>query len=282
MNDYFKDWKNQKITELSEKACRDRFALLTERSPAQANLAFKFLRTLHNFAKVNYLGSYDQPIITSENPAAFIGSKKNQNKIKRRRTCIRADQLHDWSYYVAKTNWLGSQKNNMHAYTNQAYLFLIILTGFRRSEAETVQWKNIDLKYGTIKITDTKNGEDLLLPLGNMLWHILTERQKRAENNLYVFPDRTGKSHIEDRREIRRKVKDASSIEFTFHDLRRTFGTIANSLAIGSYTIKRLINHTLEDDDNDVTEGYIQVSFEDLRRAMNLIEDKILSEDVKN
>ncbi|WP_262438122.1 site-specific integrase [Acinetobacter ursingii] len=75
---------------------------------------------------------------------------------------------------------------------------------------------------------------------------------------------------------------ERSGIEFTFHDLRRTFGTIANSLAIGSYTIKRLINHTLEDDNNDVTEGYIQVSFEDLRRAMNLIEDKILSEDVKN
>ncbi|WP_392389617.1 tyrosine-type recombinase/integrase [Acinetobacter ursingii] len=52
----------------------------------------------------------------------------------------------------------------MHAYTNQDYLFLIILTGFRRSEAETVEWKNIDLEYGTIKITDTKNGKDLLLP----------------------------------------------------------------------------------------------------------------------
>jgi len=62
--------------------------------------------------------------------------------------------------------------------------------------------------------------------------------------------------------------------------LRRTFGSIANSLAIGSYTIKRLINHTLEDD-NDVTDGYIQVSFEELRKAMNMIEDKILSEEVK-
>ncbi len=281
VNDYFEDWQNLKITELTQKACRDRFVVLTERSPAQANLAFKFLRALHNFAKINYLGPEDKPLITSENPAAFIGSKKNQNKIKRRRTYIRADQLHDWSYHVATTHWLGSQKDNMHAYTNQDYLFLTILTGFRRSEAETVEWKNIDLKYGTIKITDTKNGEDLLLPLGDMLWHILRERKKRAGDNQYVFPDRSGKSHIEDRRDVRKKITELSGIEFTFHDLRRTFGTIANSLAIGSYTIKRLINHTLEDDDNDVTDGYIQVSFEELRKAMNMIEEKVLSEEVK-
>ncbi|MCU4351910.1 hypothetical protein [Acinetobacter ursingii] len=164
VNDYFEDWQNLKITDLTQKTCKDRFVVLTKRSPAQANLAFKFLRALFNFAKINYYGPEDKPIITTENPAAFIGSKKNQNKIKRRRTYIRADQLHDWSYYVAKTHWLGSQKNNMHAYTNQDYLFLIILTGFRRSEAETVEWKNIDLEYGTIKITDTKNGKDLLLP----------------------------------------------------------------------------------------------------------------------
>ncbi|MDC5485941.1 integrase, partial [Acinetobacter baumannii] len=51
--------------------------------------------------------------------------------------------------------------------------------------------------------------------------------------------------------------------------------------AIGSYTIKRLINHTTDDDDNDVTDGYIQVSFDDLKKAMNMIEDVIISDPVK-
>jgi len=93
--------------------------------------------------------------------------------------------------------------------------------------------------------------------------------------------DRNCVSHISDRRAAREKVAENSGIEFTFHDLRRTFGTIANSLAIGSYTIKRLINHTT-DDDNDVTDGYIQVSFEDLKKAMNMIEDVIISDLVKD
>ncbi|MDI3237499.1 integrase family protein [Acinetobacter ursingii] len=281
INDYFEDWKNLKITSITNKMILDRHTVLSERSKAQANLAMKFFSALYNLTSKIVLDSNSKKIITEPNPVGSIYETKTWNKIKRRRNYIRADQLHDWAYHVATTHWLGSQKNNMHAYTNQDYLFLIILTGFRRSEAETVEWKNIDLKYGTIKITDTKNGEDLLLPLGDMLWHILKERKKRAGDNQYIFPDRTGKSHIEDRRDIRRKITESSGIEFTFHDLRRTFGTIANSLAIGSYTIKRLINHTLEDDDNDVTDGYIQVSFEDLRKAMNMIEDKVLSDEVK-
>ena len=36
-----------------------------------------------------------------------------------------------------------------------------------------------------------------------------------------------------------------------------------------------MINHTLDDDDQDVTDGYIQVTFEDLRKAMNMIENVV-------
>lgn len=158
---------------------------------------------------------------------------------------------------------------------------LLALTGFRRNEAERLEWKNIDLKYGTITVTDTKNGEDLTLPMGELLWQIMQERKKRASDHLYVFTDRSGESHVNDRRAARLKVAQESGIAFTFHDLRRTFSSVANSLAIGSYTIKRLINHTIEDNTHDVTDGYIQVSFDDLRKAMNSIENVLIPEDIK-
>ena len=154
----------------------------------------------------------------------------------------------------------------------------MILSGLRREEGETLEWKNVDLKYGTLKITDPKNHEDLLLPIGEMLWHIMRERKKFATDNKYVFPGMKPDRHIIDKRNVRESITESTGIQFTFHDLRRTFGTIANSLAIGSYTIKKLINHTTSDDDNDVTDGYIQVTFEDLRKAMNLIENVVLSD----
>ena len=278
VNDYFKDWNNIKITDFTQKMIIDRHIELSQRSLAQANLSMKFLSAVYNFTASILFDDNDQKVITEKSPVGIIYKEKKWNKIKRRKGYIRSDQLHDWSEGVCKTYWKGNQSTDARAYTNQDYLFLLILTGFRREEGETLEWSNIDLKYGTIKITDTKNHEDLLLPMGDMLWHIMRERKKFADNNKYVFPGISPNSHIIDKRNAREEVTKNTGINFTFHDLRRTFGTIANSLAIGSYTIKKLINHSLDDDDLDVTDGYIQVTFEDLRNAMNLIENKVLSD----
>lgn len=282
VNDYFSDLKNIKITDFSQKMVIDRHMVLSKRSLAQANLAMKFLSAVYNFTASILFDDRDQKIITEKSPVGVIYKEKKWNKIKRRRGYIRADQLHDWSEGVCKTYWKGNQGTDPRAYTNQDYLLLLILTGFRREEGESLEWANIDLKYGTIKIVDTKNHEDLLLPMGDMLWYILSERKKLAGDNKYVFPGMNPNSHIIDKRNAREEVTELTGITFTFHDLRRTFGTIANSLAIGSYTIKKLINHSLDDDDLDVTDGYIQVTFDDLRKAMNMIENKILSDLAKN
>lgn len=281
INNYFQDWADLKVTSLTKKMVQNRFSLLSERSPAQANLAIKFLHALFNYCSKHYLNDKDELIITTDNPAKIITQNNSLNKIKRRRTYVRSDQHHVWAQAVVSSHWPGEQNDDFRAYTNQDFLLLLALTGFRRNEAETLEWKNVDLIFGTIKVTDTKNGEDLMLPMGEVLWHILRERHKRASNLKYVFTDRSGKSHISDRRAAREKVAQESGIPFTFHDLRRTFSSVANSLAIGSYTIKRLINHTIEDNSNDVTDGYVQVSFDDLRKAMNLIEGVFISLEVK-
>ncbi|WP_079283952.1 tyrosine-type recombinase/integrase [Acinetobacter baumannii] len=281
IENYFNDWKDIKLDQITSAMIIDRHLKLSEASPSRANLASKFLHALFNHTISRYKDESGNKILNIKNPVVIVKEEKAFNKIKRRKGHVRADQREAWALAVATTYWMGEQNNDFRAYTNQDFLFLLALTGFRRSEAEAVEWKNVDLQFGTIKIVNTKNHEDLLLPMGDTLWHIMRERKKRAGDNKYVFTDRNGVSHISDRRAAREKVTENSGIEFTFHDLRRTFGTIANSLAIGSYTIKRLINHITEDDDHDVTDGYIQVSFEDLKKAMNMIEDVIISEPVK-
>jgi integrase len=69
------------------------------------------------------------------------------------------------------------------------------------------------------------------------------------------------------------KVTKSSGIEFTLHDLRRTFITMAESLDISAYAVKRLINHKMN---NDVTAGYIVTDVERLRKPMQLITDNLL------
>ena len=282
VNDYFADWKDIKITEFSQKMILDRYMLLTERSLAQATLAMKFLSAVYNFNASILYNDNDEKIITEKSPVGIIYQEKKWNKIKRRKGYIRSEQIHDWSLAVCNTWWAGNQNHNHRAYINQDYLLLLVLTGLRREEGESLEWSNVDLKYGTLKIVDPKNHEDLLLPMGDMLWHIMKARKNLAGENKYVFSGETIDSHIVDKRNAREAITKNTGIQFTFHDLRRTFGTIANSLAIGSYTIKKLINHTTSEDDSDVTDGYIQVTFDDLRKAMNMIEEVVLSEQARS
>jgi integrase len=68
-------------------------------------------------------------------------------------------------------------------------------------------------------------------------------------------------------------VSARSGVKFTIHDLRRTFITIAESLGISPYALKRLLNHRI---DADVTAGYIVIDAERLRQPVEQIAERIL------
>lgn len=67
---------------------------------------------------------------------------------------------------------------------------------------------------------------------------------------------------------------DGAKVEFSLHDLRRTFITFAESMDLSAYTIKALVNH--RQDTSDVTGGYVVLDVERLRKAMTMIERGIL------
>ncbi len=59
---------------------------------------------------------------------------------------------------------------------------------------------------------------------------------------------------LQARRQMEKFTK-ASGVRFNLHDLRRTFISIAESLDIPAYALKRLLNHKIINP--DVTAGYI-------------------------
>src|SRR5450631_4468591 len=62
-----------------------------------------------------------------------------------------------------------------------------------------------------------------------------------------------------------------SGVPFSPRDLRRTFASIVSRLGdrLSYYTTKRLLNHHT----SDVTQGYVQFDIEQLRSAMQAVED---------
>jgi integrase len=117
----------------------------------------------------------------------------------------------------------------------------------------------------SITILDTKNKDTLELPLSDYLLEILQRR--KGKDRKYVFP-------IVEVKKFVAWVRNDSGVEFTIHDLRRTFATYAEELNIGGYTIKAMLNHRIGG--GDVTAGYIRVTVERMREPMQKVTDYVL------
>lgn len=280
MNLYLKDWHHLKITDITMEMVVEKHAEISQTNKSHANITLKLFSAIYNYHRKR-LTNNNQPLITEFSPVQILYQSDLFNKLKPRKGYINSEQQADWVLAIVQTQWRGHEKANEYGYLNQDFLLTFVLTGLRRSEVEQLAWANIDLKYGTLKIINPKNGDDLLLPLGDTLLHIFKQRKKYSNRCKYVFPATNNQTHIKDRRHVRHKIAETTGISFTFHDLRRTFTSIANRCGIGMYTVKALINHSYQDD-SDITADYTQIDAKDLRDAMNKIENHILSEEIKN
>ena len=267
---YLSDWKNLKLVDITRTHVQEKYALLTENSPAQANIAMAVFRAIFNFSLEHFLDENDNSLINTTNPVATLKAKRTWNKIKRRKGYVKQEQLGDWVNAVMNFTALRQERN-----TVRDFLLTLVLTGFRRTECETLTWDALDLKYGWITSLDPKNNDPHTLPMGSRLWEIMKSRKEQQYND-YVFasPRSKIKGYTTHLYEAKSKVIESSGVSFTFHDLRRTFSSIAENLDYGQYTIKRLLNHTVS---SDVTEGYVQISDKKLRMAMQEIEDIVFS-----
>jgi integrase len=153
------------------------------------------------------------------------------------------------------------------------FLLVALFTGMRRSEIAQLKWENLELIGGTLHLPKTKNGDPLDLPLSPFIRKVIADRRELVGQSEWVFPGAGASGHMVESKTILRRVVGASGVKFTLHDLRRTFITIAESLDIPAYALKRLLNHRA---DTDVTGGYIVINPERLRQPVERVAAKIL------
>jgi len=254
----FPAWHNYPVTTLTRSDITQHYSELCEQhGKGYANSSMRLLRALINFAKASYPELLDFP-----NPVNVLSDKRQWQPLQRRTRVIKPHQLADW--------WQAVQQLR-HA-TFRDYFQLLLLTGLRKQEAATLQWQQIDFIEKTLLITDTKNSQPHVLPLSDFLYNLLQQRHREAANH-WVFAGKQDKPIVDPRKPIE-QVTLLSGIAFTCHDLRRTFATIAESLDISSFTVKRLLNHQ---QNHDITAGYVISNVERLRPPMQRITDFVLT-----
>ncbi len=265
---YLGDWMNKPMSEINKDMIAQRHILIGQRSHAQANLTMRSLSALFNFAMIQYEDSEGENII-NDNPVKRLTLTSAWYRIKRRITVIRPHYLPIWYKSLAG---LKDDHTSRGREVFRDYLLFILFTGLRREEAAKLEWRHIDMDAKTFVIIDTKNGLDHQLPFSNYIHEMLIIRRISSMSQ-YVFARDSGTGYMQVPQKLMNRIVSESHVKFTVHDLRRTFITIAESLDIPAYALKRLLNHKMS---NDVTAGYIITDVERLRQPMQKITDYIL------
>jgi integrase len=152
-------------------------------------------------------------------------------------------------------------------------LLLITFTGFRKGEASSLRWENIDWKNRTITIpaAATKGKRELVLPMSDFVHGLLVARRALGDAT-FVFPGRK-RGHVSDLGNTIKVIEKRTGIVFSAHDLRRGFSTVAESVGVSMSVLKALLNHAAS---RDVTAGYIISSDpEQLREPVQRIANRL-------
>jgi integrase len=267
----FSDWMDKPAVKITGDMVKERHAKIAETSPEQANLAMRYLR-----AALNHLNADtdDEPII-ARNPVDRLNRANLWAPEKRASGRIPNEKIGDWIGTVQ--DGLGGLR-----YEGQyrASLLFMLFTGCRLAEAmgnakdgyPPLAWDAVDLTAGRVTFYATKNGNDHTLPMGPWLTSMLAD-WKALAGDRYVFS--TVDHHVpEDLRGAYARIKKATGVHATAHDLRRTFLSVAAAKAgLSEYVIKAVSNHSSR---GDVTAGYIHLSDDDMRDAMERIESALL------
>ena len=252
---YLRDWSAKPTAEISRQMVLDRHRRIgKEHGLIVANNVMRHLRSIYNFTGAT---AGELP----PNPVGILSQARSWNVERRRRTLIPLHGLPHWYRAVIA--------EEEHA---RDFLLIALFTGMRRPEIAGLRWEHVGLDARVLTVPRTKNGEPLILPLSAFLHDLLLTRRDDDPEGEWVFPGVGKTGHLVEVKSFTARVAKASGVKFTLHDLRRTFVTIAESLDIPAYALKRMLNHR----DGDVTAGYIVIDVERLRRPIEQVASKII------
>lgn len=255
--------------------------LIAQGSKTQADLWARVLRAVYRYAYDSHRNENGDRLLPDP-PTSILSTKRLWNGTPRRTTRIRNADLSRWmqAVEVVRERAVDTRDDITSAVCDAVDMALF--TGLRRSEVLGLAWERVNVPGRYFWIDKTKNGDPLELPITDTLDAIFTRRQEsRCVDSSYVFPNSKGGIITNVDRSITQIIQETTqdgtrpSIAFSLHDARRTYGSMAELVGVGSYILKRLMNHrTMRS--ADVTQGYLHFSADELREPAQKVERAIL------
>lgn len=237
-------WGNRKAVDITRRDVKALIAGIVERgSPIAANRTASLISKIFNFA-----------VEEDESLAATPASRISKQEEKSRDRVLSDREI--------KTLWTALDAETLKA---SAFFKLGLLTAQRRGELLGMQWSEVDLDAGwwTIPAERTKNKLAHRVPLvGEALTIIRQMRDGAKPDAPDVFPGPRGKPISNPQKWIK-AIRDATKIDFRFHDLRRTAASCMAGVGVQRLVISKLLNHV----EQGVTAVYERHSYDAEKRA---------------
>jgi len=143
-------------------------------------------------------------------------------------------------------------------------------TGFRSSELLSLTWEDVDFRRQTITVQAAyaKNGESRSVPMNEVLTATLQTVRMSTATDGPVFRTRTGEPYRSFRTAFTHAVRQASRVDFTFHDLRHTFASRLVMSGVDLPTVQELMGHK----DISMILRYTHLSSDHKQRAVRALE----------
>lgn len=195
--------------------------------PTQARLAFALLRAFLHWCD-------DQPRFQELASPDACSNRLAKQTLPRKGVkvdCLQREQLPAWFSAVQQ----------IHNPVISAYLQILLLTGARRGELSTLQWSDVDTRWGSLAIHDKVEGERVI-PLTPYVAFPIESLPRRNE---WVFSSPTAKSGhlVEPRAQHTRALKVAGIDGLTLHGLRRSFGTLSEWVEVPAGIVAQIQGH---------------------------------------
>ena len=251
LNTHLLVFRTRKLSDLSRNDVTRLHAKVGDTAPYRANRLVSLLRKMFNLAR-------DWGLYDGENPATRIQMFHEESRDR----FVQPEEL----------PWLFQAIADEPNIAVRAVFLTALLTGARRTEVLTMQWKDVSLTRAEWRIPHTKAGHPHLLPVPHAL--VATLRSlPRVDGNPYVFPGHNGAGHLKNMKRAWDRIRVKAGIQdVRFHDLRRTVG----SWLAGSGESLHLIGNILNHSDVSTTAIYARLNLDPVRQALERNASKML------
>jgi len=216
-----------RLSDLSSERLESWLKIETQTRATSASLAFRLLRACMNWCdeQSDLIGlipirAHQAKIVRAVLP-----------KVKTHDGCLQKEQLPLWFDSVRKS------PNTVIA----AYLQVLLLTGPRREELAWLRWEDVDFRWKSITLKDKVEGERII-PLTPFVAYLL-DGLPRVNEWVFSSP-RSESGRIADPSIAHIKAQQVGGLpHLTLHDLRRSFGTLAEWVECPVGIVAQIMGH---------------------------------------